>query len=53
MALLTILEFPDPRLRTKATAVDSSRIAESAFQQLLDDMFQTMYEEPGIGSVSW
>jgi peptide deformylase len=49
MALLTILEFPDPRLRTKATQVDPARISEPGFQQLLDDMFQTMYEEPGIG----
>ena len=49
MALLTILEFPDPRLRTKAAPVDPARIAEAPFQQLLDDMFQTMYEEPGIG----
>ncbi len=49
MALLTILKFPDPRLRTKAAPVDPARIAESSFQQLLDDMFQTMYEEPGIG----
>lgn len=49
MALLTILEFPDPRLRTKAVAVDVGTIAGPAFQQLLDDMFQTMYEEPGIG----
>ena len=49
MALLTILEFPDPRLRTKATPVDPARISEPGFQQLLDDMFQTMYEEPGIG----
>ena len=49
MALLTILEFPDPRLRTKAAPVDPARICEPAFQQLLDDMFQTMYEEPGIG----
>lgn len=49
MALLTILEFPDPRLRTKAVPVDVARVGEVAFQQLLDDMFQTMYEEPGIG----
>jgi peptide deformylase len=49
MALLTILEFPDPRLRTKAAPVDPARISEPGFQQLLDDMFQTMYEEPGIG----
>jgi peptide deformylase len=49
MALLTILEFPDPRLRTKAAPVDAARIAEPAFQKLLDDMFETMYAEPGIG----
>jgi len=49
MTLLTILEFPDPRLRTKAQAVDPARIAEPAFQTLLDDMFHTMYEAPGIG----
>jgi len=49
MALLTILEFPDPRLRTKATAVEPARILEPAFQGLLDDMFETMYDEPGIG----
>ncbi|MET4727908.1 peptide deformylase [Lysobacter enzymogenes] len=49
MALLPILEFPDPRLRTKAATVDPARVTEPAFQQLLDDMFQTMYECPGIG----
>lgn len=46
MALLTILEFPDPRLRKKAapvTAVDDS------LRQLIDDMFETMYDAPGIG----
>ncbi len=49
MALLPILEFPDPRLRTKAAPVAPAQIAEPAFQALLDDMFETMYEEPGIG----
>lgn len=49
MALLPILEFPDPRLRTVAVPVDAARIAEPAFQRLLDDMFETMYEAPGIG----
>lgn len=49
MAQLTILEFPDPRLRTKAVPVDPARIADAGFQQLLDDMFETMYDEPGIG----
>jgi len=49
MALLPILEFPDPRLRTKAALVDAAEVATPAFQQLLDDMFLTMYEAPGIG----
>jgi peptide deformylase len=46
MAKLTILEFPDPRLRTKATAVE---VFDAALQQLIDDMFETMYTAPGIG----
>ncbi|ATS22672.1 MULTISPECIES: peptide deformylase [Xanthomonas] len=49
MALLPILEFPDPRLRTKAVPVDAAEVTSQAFQTLLDDMFQTMYEAPGIG----
>lgn len=49
MALLPILEFPHPRLRTKAAPVEPGEIAAADFQQLLDDMFQTMYEAPGIG----
>jgi len=49
MALLPILEFPDPRLRTIAVPVDPARVVEPAFQQLLDDMFETMYAAPGIG----
>ena len=49
MALLPILEFPDPRLRTVAAPVDLSHVASPEFQQLLDDMFETMYAAPGIG----
>jgi peptide deformylase len=49
MAQLPILEFPDPRLRTRASTVDPAWLAEPATQQLLDDMFLTMYEAPGIG----
>lgn len=48
MALLPILEFPDPRLRTVAKPVDAAAI-DDAFQRLVDDMFQTMYAAPGIG----
>jgi peptide deformylase len=48
MAKLTILEFPDPRLRTVAKPVDPARI-DAAFGRLVDDMFETMYDAPGIG----
>jgi peptide deformylase len=46
MAKLTILEFPDPRLRTRATAVDS---IDDELRKFIDDMFETMYAAPGIG----
>ncbi|MEH6589329.1 MAG: peptide deformylase [Halioglobus sp.] len=46
MAVLEILEFPDPRLRTKATVV--SRVND-ATRTLIADMFDTMYDAPGIG----
>lgn len=49
MALLPILEFPDPRLRTKAVPVDAAAVMAGDFQTLLDDMFETMYAAPGIG----
>jgi peptide deformylase len=46
MAKLTILEFPDPRLRTRAVAVES---VDDELRSLIDDMFETMYAAPGIG----
>ncbi len=46
MAILNILEFPDPRLRTIAKPVD---VVDDGIRQLIDDMFETMYEAPGIG----
>lgn len=46
MALLTILEFPDPRLRTKAQPVT---VFDDALRQLVADMFETMYAAPGVG----
>ncbi len=46
MALLPILEFPDPRLRTVAKPVSDFG---AALQTLIDDMLETMYEAPGIG----
>src|SRR5262245_30373739 len=46
MATLEILEFPDPRLRTKAKPVTD---VDDAMRRLIDDMFETMYAAPGIG----
>ena len=46
MAKLTILEFPDPRLRKKAVPVD---VVDDELRTLIDDMFETMYAAPGIG----
>lgn len=46
MAVLEILEFPDPRLRTTATPVEGVR---DATRTLIDDMLETMYAAPGIG----
>jgi peptide deformylase len=46
MALRTILEFPDPRLRTKAQPVTRF---DATLRTLVDDMLETMYAAPGIG----
>jgi len=46
MARLAILEFPDPRLRTRATPV---AVVTDEIRRLIDDMFETMYDAPGIG----
>ena len=46
MNLLPILEFPDPRLRTKAVPVTEFG---PELATLVDAMFDTMYEAPGIG----
>lgn len=46
MAILDILEFPDQRLRRKATPVME---VNDALRQTIDDMFETMYAAPGIG----
>lgn len=46
MAQLNILEFPDPRLRTKAKPV---AVVDDSVRQLVADMFETMYAAPGIG----
>jgi peptide deformylase len=46
MAKLAILEFPDPRLRTRAVPVEK---VDAELRALIDDMFETMYAAPGIG----
>ncbi len=46
MALLNILKFPDPRLRTRARPVTEF---DDDLRRLVADMFETMYEAPGIG----
>jgi peptide deformylase len=46
MAIRTILEFPDQRLRTRAQPVTAF---DAELGRLVDDMFETMYAAPGIG----
>ncbi|MDO6562352.1 peptide deformylase [Amphritea sp. 1_MG-2023] len=46
MSLLPILEFPDPRLRTIAAPVTEFN---DELRLLVKDMFETMYDAPGIG----
>jgi len=46
MALRTILEFPDPRLRTRAQPVTEFN---AELGKLVEDLLETMYAAPGIG----
>lgn len=46
MAKLTILEYPDTRLRTIAEPVET---VDDEIRTVIDDMFETMYAAPGIG----
>lgn len=46
MSHLTILHFPDERLRTVAKPVEK---IDDALRSFIDDMFETMYDAPGIG----
>ena len=46
MAILDILEYPDPRLRTQAKPVND---VDNSIRSLIDDLFETMYAAPGIG----
>jgi len=46
MAILRILEIPDPVLRQLSTPVDA---VDDQLRALIADMFETMYDAPGIG----
>ncbi len=46
MSMLTILRYPDERLRTIARPVENF---DPKLQQLIDNMLETMYAAPGIG----
>jgi len=46
MAILKILNYPDPRLRTKGKPVE---VFDDTLIKLKDDMLETMYAAPGIG----
>lgn len=46
MAVLPILQHPDPRLRRKALPITTF---DAALQTFIDDLFETMYAAPGVG----
>jgi len=46
MSLMTILEFPDPRLRKVAAPV---AVVDDSIREILDYMIETMYDAEGIG----
>ena len=48
MAILEILEVPDPRLKTVSTNVEPDEFNDD-LKKLADDMLETMYAAPGIG----
>ncbi len=46
MSILSIIEFPDPRLRTRAEPV---LVFDAALEQFVADLFETMYAANGVG----
>ena len=46
MAILPIIETPDPRLKTISTPVET---IDDDLRAFIKDMFDTMYDAPGIG----
>lgn len=49
MALLHIIKYPDPYLKTKATEVDLSNGVSEEVETLISNMVETMYAEAGVG----
>jgi peptide deformylase len=47
--LIEIIKYPDKRLRDSSVPVDPKEIAMPEFQELLHNMFETMYAAPGVG----
>ena len=46
MAILEILQYPDPRLMTPAARVEK---IDAGTRKLIDEMTETMYAAPGVG----
>jgi peptide deformylase len=46
MAILEILQYPDPRLNKPAERVEK---IDAGTRRLIDDMVETMYAAPGVG----
>lgn len=46
MAIRHILHFPDPKLHNKSEVIEA---VDDDIRTLIDDMFETMYDAPGIG----
>ena len=49
MALLNVLQYPDPRVREKALPVTE---VDAKIRQIVTDLFETMYESNGVGLAS-
>lgn len=49
MSLLNILQYPDPRLKTVAKRVAIEEINTKYIQDIINNMFETMYQAKGVG----
>lgn len=49
MSVLQVLHIPDERLRKVAKPVEE---VNAEIQRIVDDMFETMYAEEGIGTAA-